>query len=56
MHHSMTNILYPSHGMTSAWNNGFVQTPADLCANTTVSADKTVSLKARTCSRVALGR
>ena len=33
----------------------FVRTPsADLCATATVPSDKTVSLQARTCSRVAV--
>ena len=39
----------------STWNDGFVQTPStDLFATTTVPADNTVSLQARTCSRVAV--
>ena len=49
------NIPYLSHGMTSAWDDGFVRTTsADLCAFTTVPGDKTVSLQVKTCLRVAL--
>ena len=38
----------------STWNNGFAQTPADLCATTTVSANKMGYFQAITCSRVAV--
>ena len=39
----------------STWNDGFVRTPsADMYATTTVPAAKTISLQARTCSRVAV--
>ena len=46
--YSITNILYPSRGTASTWNDGFVRTPADLCATTTVTVDKNVSLQTRT--------
>ena len=34
-----------SRGTASAWNDGFVQTPADLCATTTATADKMILYK-----------
>ena len=45
-HHSITNTA-------SALNDGYVWTPsANLCATTTVAADKMVSLQTRNCLRV----
>ena len=41
--------------LASTWNNSFVSTPsAYLCSTTTMPVDKTVSLQARTCLRVAV--
>ena len=51
----ITNASQYNECTASSWNDGFIRTPAaDLCATTTVSADKTGSLQAKTCSRVTM--
>ena len=43
------SAVYLSSGTASAWNDGFVRTPAaELCATTTVTVDKTFSWTAST--------
>ena len=44
IHTLQCSIPYLSSGTASAWNDGFVRTPAaELCATTTVTVDKTFS-------------
>ena len=44
--------LHLKHNTASTLNDGYVWTPADLCATTTVAVDKMVSLQTRNCLRV----